>query len=667
MGRTKTTLIFLILDAISVNLAYFGALVLRFDGAVPPQYLQTWLYLAPGITVVTLATYLFSGLYKKLWYYASVREMYEILRGVTLASLLVVVGAYVLIYPTGSFNPLPRSVYLLAWLLNLIFTGGSRFSLRSLREFRRAPAPSLQKVGNPGQNKPDSAGSERGKKNRRRALIVGAGDAGAMVARELENHPSLGLEPVGFIDDDQRKHGLYLLELPVLGGREDIPRIASEWQIEEIIIAMPSAPGRVIREIVEICKQTGARLKTLPGVYELIDGRVRVSQLRDVQVEDLLGREPVQLDLEEIAAYITGKTVLVTGAGGSIGSELCRQAARFRPARLVLVDNSENNLFEIEQELRERFSGLDVQAELADVRDRERLRRIFEAFRPEVVFHAAAHKHVPLMERCPEQAVSNNIWGTYVIAAEAQRVRTQVFILVSTDKAVRPRSVMGATKRAAELLVQYLNEKSREEGLPTRFAAVRFGNVLGSRGSVLPIFKRQIAQGGPVTVTHPEMVRYFMTIPEAVQLIIQAGALAEGGEIFVLDMGEPVKIVDLARDLIRLSGLEPDRDIEIRFTGIRPGEKLKEELFTPEEKKAATKNKRIFVAKSSTSKRDLEIAAALVEKIEAGEGLKDHDEALALLSWLFPEWLEERTEKDAPLSLRGPAVLQPSWRSAQRL
>lgn len=665
MGRTKTMLVFLILDAISVNLAYFGALVLRFDGAVPPQYFQTWLYLAPGITVVTLATYFFCSLYKKLWSYASVREVYEILRGVTLANLLVVAGAYILVYPAGFVDPLPRSIYLLAWLLNLIFAGGSRFSLRSLREFRRTPAPSLQKVENPGQSRADSTGSEGGKKNRRRALIVGAGDAGAMVARELKNHPSLGLEPVGFIDDDQRKHGLYLLELPVLGGREAIPHIASEWQIEEIIIAMPSAPGRVIREIVEICKQTGARLKTLPGVYELIDGRVRVSQLRDVQIEDLLGREPVQLDLEEIAAYITGKTVLVTGAGGSIGSELCRQTARFRPARLVLVDNSENNLFEIEQELKERFSGLEVQAELADVRDRTLIRRIFDTFRPEVVFHAAAHKHVPLMERCPEQAVSNNIWGTYVVAAEAQKVRTQVFILVSTDKAVRPRSVMGATKRAAELVVQHLDAKSKDEGLPTRFAAVRFGNVLGSRGSVLPIFKRQIAQGGPLTVTHPEMVRYFMTIPEAVQLIIQAGALAEGGEIFVLDMGEPVKIVDLARDLIRLSGLEPDRDIEIKFTGIRPGEKLKEELFTPEEKKATTRNKRIFVARSSSSKRDLDIAATLVEKLEAGEGLKDPDEALDLLSWLFPEWQKARTGENAPLSLRGPAVLQPSWRSAQ--
>jgi FlaA1/EpsC-like NDP-sugar epimerase len=457
-----------------------------------------------------------------------------------------------------------------------------------------------------------------------------------MVVRELHNHPSLGFEPVGFVDDDPRKKGLYLLDVPILGDRHDIPRLVKELRVDEIIIAMPSVPGRVVRELVEIAKTTGARLKTVPGIYELINGRVSVNQIREVQVEDLLGREPVQLDLEEIASYLTGRVVLVTGAGGSIGSELCRQIARFRPACLVMLDHSENNLFEIESELLERCRGVDAPAELADVRDQAKVEQIFEKYRPQVVFHAAAHKHVPMMERCPEQAVANNVLGTYITAGTALRFQSEIFVLVSTDKAVRPRSVMGATKRAAELVIQYLNEKSRQGNLRTRFAAVRFGNVLGSRGSVIPIFKRQIARGGPVTVTHPEMVRYFMTIPEAVQLIIQAGALARGGEIFVLDMGEPVKILDLARDLIRLSGLVPDRDIEIKITGIRPGEKLKEELFTPQEERTATKNSRIFIARNGDC--DPGLAATLLEHLDLGFGLKTPEEALTLLGWLFPGW-----------------------------
>lgn len=630
MVQNGYTLLFLILDAIFINFAYFSALLLRYDNNIPFTDLHSWLILAPGITLLTIVAYIFFGLYRRLWRYASIGDLYAVLGGVTVGSLFVVALAYIFIYPSGLASTLPRSVYFIAWLLNLVFTGGSRLSLRSMRNLRG----SSDKIVHKKYSKDGAAGY-------RHVLIVGAGDAGAVIVRELRNHPALGLEPVGFIDDDPRKKGLYLLGVPVLGTREDIQRIVTASDIDEIIIALPSVSGAVMREIVEICKITGAKLKTLPGVYELIDGKVSVTQIRDVQLEDLLGREPVQLNLDEIAAYITGKAVLVTGAGGSIGSELCRHIARFHPTALILLDNTENNLFDIEQELHDLFPDLNALAELADIRDKQRIENIFDKYRPQVIFHAAAYKHVPMMERHPDHAVSNNIWGTYQVAAAAQRYGTGVFILVSTDKAVSPSSTMGATKRAAELVIQHLSEEGKSRNLPTRFAAVRFGNVLGSRGSVIPTFKRQIAQGGPITVTHPDMERYFMTIPEAVQLIIQAGALAQGGEIFVLDMGEPMKIVDIARDLIRLSGLVPDEDIEIKFTGIRPGEKLQEVLFTMQEKMTATKNSRIFVAYKKDDE-NLNKTADLIDKLHIGFGLKNAEEALGLLSWLLPIWDNNR-------------------------
>jgi len=624
MRHRGTTLIFLILDAIFFNCAYLGALFFRFNN-VPFIYLHSWLILAPGATVLALLSYRFFGLYRRLWQYASIGELYAILGGVTVGNLLAVVLSYIFIYPPILIPLFPRSVFIVAWLLNFIFVGASRFYLRSASHLRGA-TPSV-----------------RGKKRfegdvevQRRVLIVGAGDAGAVVVRELRRHPSLGVKPVGFIDDDLNKKGLYLFDVPVLGARDDIPRIVDEANIDEVIIAMPSAPGSVIREIVGICNNTGVSLKTLPGVYELIDGKVRVDQIRDVQVEDLLGREPVQLDLNEMEGFIESKAILVTGAGGSIGSELCRQIARFTPSKLILLDKSENNLFEIEQELRDRHADLDIPIELADVRDQGVVDRIFEKYRPQIIFHAAAYKHVPMMERFPQHAVSNNILGTYNVAAAAQAYGSEVFVLVSTDKAVHPSSMMGASKRAAELIVQYLDQQGRRGHKPaaTNYAAVRFGNVLGSSGSVLPTFKRQIAMGGPITVTHPEMIRYFMTIPEAVQLILQAGALARGGEIFVLDMGEPVKIVDLARDLIRLSGLVPDEDIEIKFIGIRPGEKLREELFTIQEQRMATKNSRIFVTRDEEG--DYQEAARMVAELRNGFRQLQPEQAIGLLSSLFP-------------------------------
>jgi FlaA1/EpsC-like NDP-sugar epimerase len=620
MERILRTAAFCLIDAIIVNIAYLGAFLLRFDGVIPAEYLVNYPVFAVSVTVITISVYYIFGFYRKMWQYASIREMYYVFLGVTAASLVVIAAAYIFIYPEAVMKPMPRSIYPIAWLLNLVFTSGSRFGVRFFREYRN---------GN-GKNGESAAAPV----NPKRALIIGAGEAGAMVAKEMYGHPTSGLLPVGFIDDDLRKQGMDLFSIPVLGRREDIPHLVGKYEIDEIIIAMPSTPGQKIREIVEICKGTGVRVKTVPGVYELIDGKVSVSQLREVQLEDLLGRDPVQLDMERIAAYLKGKTVLVTGAGGSIGSELCRQVARFQPGALILLDNTENNLFDIEQELKEHFPDIKQFAELADVRKSCPIKRVFELYHPQVIFHAAAYKHVPMMERFPEHAVNNNIYGTYLVASTAKKFGCETFIFVSTDKAVNPTSIMGASKRAAELVVQHFNEQCKQENLNSRFAAVRFGNVLGSRGSVIPTFKRQISAGGPVTVTHPEMVRYFMTIPEAVQLIIQAGSFAKGGEIFVLDMGEPVRILDLAQDLIRLSGLTPGQDIDIKYTGVRPGEKLREELFTDQEKMSATKYSRIFVAHNGDNY--LDDAQLLLERVLQGYGVNDADEARNLLNNFFP-------------------------------
>jgi FlaA1/EpsC-like NDP-sugar epimerase len=409
--------------------------------------------------------------------------------------------------------------------------------------------------------------------------------------REMQANPHLGLTPVGFLDDDRVKVGMVIHGLSVLGTREDIPALVRKRGIDEVVIAMPTAPGRAIRDVVEICHQAGVACKTVPGVYELISGRVTIKQVRDVRIEDLLRREPVQIEGHDAAGYLEGRVVLVTGAGGSIGSELSRQIAVRRPQRLLLLGHGENSIYNILMEMRNVHPGMDVQPLLADIRDEGRLETLLAAHSPQVVFHAAAHKHVPLMERNVAEAVTNNVFGTHCLLAVAERHGVERFVLISTDKAVNPANVMGATKRVAELLVQEVAQRTGRA-----YVAVRFGNVLGSRGSVVPLFQRQIAEGGPVTVTHPEVERYFMTIPEAVQLVIQAGALGQGGEVFVLDMGEQMRVVDLAEALIRLHRLEPGRDIEIVFTGLRPGEKLSEELFATGEKIRRTRHEKIFVA-----------------------------------------------------------------------
>lgn len=553
----------LVVDFIIINLSFICSYIVRFEQveALLPN-LVNYLQISPVIILIFLACFCYFKIYKRVWAYASIGELITIVQAVTAGSVIVIV----LTYLTGAM--LPRSIVLTSWAFIILLLGSSRLCWRLHLEVRK--------------------NSCRKGKN---TLIVGAGDAGVLVAKELKNHDS-GLVPVGFIDDDPNKWRLSVLSLPVFGNREKIEKTVNKHNVQLIIIAMPSADARQIKQIFEICRKTNKEVKILPGYYQLIDGNVKINQLRPVKIEDLLHREPVKLNLNEISGYIKGETVLITGAGGSIGSELCRQAAGFKPKLLVILGHGENSIHKIWLELQEKFKDIPLGVEIADVRDKQKINSVFQKYRPAVVFHAAAHKHVPLMEYHPDEAVKTNVLGTYNVVEAADRAGTKQFVLISTDKAVNPSSVMGATKRLAELIIQNADKTSN-----TKFVAVRFGNVLGSRGSVVPIFEEQIKKGGPVTVTHPKMKRYFMTIPEAVQLVIQAGSMADGGEIFILDMGKSVKIVDLARDMIKLSGLEPDKDIEIKFTGVRPGEKLFEELLTEQEGVASTTHKRIFVAK----------------------------------------------------------------------
>lgn len=562
-------------DALLTIATAFAAVFLRFEG-FPAQVKAIFLPFVLPLVALRLVSFYLLGMYNSVWQYASIGELVTTIKAVTVGTVVTGFAAIAVLQLA-----VPRSIIALEWLLSIFFVGGSRLAWRIIRD-----GPRVLRKGQKG--KP--------------VLIIGAGDGGVLVARELRNHYRDEVNIVGFIDDDPAKQNKQILGYPILGHRDAIPRIVKEYRVEEVVIAMPSVKRSVLREIVEICQETPAKIKILPGVFDLIDGNVTVNEIRDVQVEDLLSREPIKLDIDSIAGYISGKVVLVTGAGGSIGSELCRQIVTYNPSQLLMLDICENNIYDIELELRNQTS-VPVVPLVKDIRDRTAIIDVFKKYRPHVVFHAAAHKHVPLMEANPEEAIKNNAMGTYFVAQAANLCGTSIFVLVSTDKAVNPTSIMGASKRIAEMIIQHLDRASK-----TKFVAVRFGNVLGSRGSVVPLFKKQIAAGGPVTVTDERMIRYFMTIPEAVQLIIQAGALAKGGEIFVLDMGEPVKIIDLAKTLIKLSGFEPGVDIPIKITGMRPGEKLYEELLTAEEGTTATANERIFVAKPT------ELDTALIEE-----------------------------------------------------
>jgi len=555
-------------DVALVTFAYWFAYQLRFDFNVPGRFEETFAATLGVVIGLTLIMFVGARFYTKWWRFTSLRDLQAIVLATVASSLLVT--AVLSSWRPGDVEVVPRGVLVIYSVLVLVLVGGARFVVRSLVE--RPPRGQLVRPG-------------------REVLIVGAGNAGNALLREMKRNRGLGYTPVGLIDDDPRKRRLRVQGTRVRGGREDLPRILREIHVDEVIIAMPSAPGRARQEVVNACRQAGVRCTTLPGLPELITGEVTVGQLRPVRVEDVLGRAPVDIDFPRVSRYLNGNVVLVTGAGGSIGRELCRQVASVGPRTLVLLDHSENNLFEIDLELRERgHAGLIVPV-VADCKDAALMRSVFEAHRPDVVFHAAAYKHVPMMELNPVQAVANNALATSVLAEEAERVGVARFCLISTDKAVEPKTVMGASKALAERVVQ-----GREGEERTRFAAVRFGNVLGSSGSVLPIFKRQIAEGGPVTVTHPDMTRFFMTIPEAVQLVIGATGIAEGGDIFVLDMGQPVRILDLAHKMIELSGKVPGDEVPIEIVGIRPGEKLHEELFNVDEEVATTRYGRVMRA-----------------------------------------------------------------------
>lgn len=564
-------LLLVIYDLAAIEVASFMALFIRFDFTMNDEmvrYLAIYRQhqiLVMGITIIIFAA---CRLYTSIWSYASIREMMNIMLA-SILYMLLVTAVYDFLEPES--NGMPRSFYLLsaAFLFVLVFF--VRFIYRAIREFRGLT-----------------------NKNRvtKRVMVIGAGAAGAGLIKEIKANPSLKKKLVCIVDDDTTKVGKRMFGVFVAGTTEDIPNLVKSYVIDQILIAMPSASAEERKRILDICKTTGCEMMIIPGIYQIIRGDVSVSQLKHVDVNDLLGREPIEVDIDSIMGYVKDKVIMVTGAGGSIGSELCRQIASHQPKQLIMLDIYENTTYEVQNELKANFPELNLVVLIASVRNTARIDHIFEMYRPDIVYHAAAHKHVPLMEANPNEAIKNNVLGTWKVVMASDKWKVSKFVLISTDKAVNPTSIMGASKRICEMLVQTYNNHSE-----TDFVAVRFGNVLGSHGSVIPLFKRQIAEGGPVTVTHPDIIRYFMTIPEAVSLVLQAGAFAKGGEIFVLDMGKPVKIDDLARNLILLSGLKPDIDIKIKYVGLRPGEKLYEELLMAEEGLQKTAHEKIFIGK----------------------------------------------------------------------
>jgi FlaA1/EpsC-like NDP-sugar epimerase len=572
-------------DLILMLASVLGSYVLRLEmGPSFFLYLPSLYWMGGVALLVKPVVYYYFSMYRRLWLYASVQELKLIVVSVTAASVLVSL-AMVGLFTMGAFSAFPRSVLVIDWLLSIVLVGGLRFTVRLLAENK--VLASLPHRSSP----------------TKRVLVVGAGDAGAMVVRELQKNPQLGLLPVGFLDDNASKQNQQIYGVPVVGTLSDLARALDNRRVDEVIIAIPSAPGRVVRLVADVCRLRNRPFRTMPGIYELLGGKVSVSRLREVQIVDLLRRESVHVEDERVGEILGGRVVLVTGAGGSIGRELCRQIARWGPSELILLGHGENSIFEAMMDMRESFPMVMMRPVICDVRDLMRLQNIFDRYAPEIVFHAAAHKHVPLMEMNAEEAVTNNIMGTRNVVEASVMSNVQKLVMISTDKAIRPINIMGATKRVAEMIV--LNEGQRSG---KAFSVVRFGNVLGSRGSVVPLFTRQITRGGPVTVTHPDMQRYFMTIPEAVHLVLQAAAIGTGGETFVLNMGEQVRILDLAEDLIRLSGLEPGRDIEIVFSGIRPGEKLSEDLWDEEHTFEPTSHPDIYrlVSQEQLAEKELE-------------------------------------------------------------
>lgn len=599
-----------VLSLISVLLSY----MVRLEWiAIFPTYQLSLLWMLGIVAIVKPLVYFFFGIYRRLWRYASTRELVLITSAVTTASVIVSVIMLVL-FGAGVFSGFPRSVLIIDWLFSIALIGGMRFAFRLVAD-----------------SSSTAANGEKGKgKRKKRVLVVGAGDAGAMVVRELLKNSQLSMKPVGFLDDDPAKQDSKIHGVPVLAPVNQVGHILNTQHVDEVIIAIPSAAGKVLRRVTEICRQRGVAFRTMPGLYELLGGSVSVSRLREVDIADLLRREPVHIDTTDLGEVLGGKIVLVTGAGGSIGRELCRQIAQLGPERLLMLGHGENSIYEALLNMKDAFPSLEIQPLIADVRNAGRLAILFERWAPQVVFHTAAHKHVPLMESNIEEAITNNILGTGNIVRAALAQDVERLVMISTDKAIRPVNVMGATKRIAEMLV--LDAARREK---RAFSVVRFGNVLGSRGSVVPRFKRQIAKGGPVTVTHPEMMRYFMTIPEAVHLVLQASAMSEGGENYVLDMGEQVRILDLAEDLIRLSGLEPGKDIEIVFSGVRPGEKLREDLWDQGFAYSPTAHPEINKVDSEAAFSTEELKA-VVDRLLSLARAGNPEEILAVLSETIP-------------------------------
>jgi len=602
-SMNTVSLLLMLYDIITVNMAYLIALWLRFDchyDSIPEKYLLPAFRIMPIHTIVMLVVLALLHLYQSVWRYASLPELLRIF-GASLfgASAQVIVT---LLF----FRRMPISYYFVGWMLMFGALAVSRFSYRAMYMIYR--------------------GRRKSGRERKNVMIIGAGEAGKQLLDEMLRSRHLDAQVRCIIDDDPSKQGKYINDIPIVGGKMDILAAAHKFDIHQIILAIPALTTKERKNILSICKETGCELMSVPGLYQLVNGEVSVSSLKKVSVEDLLGRDPIKVNIEEILGYVQGKVILVTGGGGSIGSELCRQIAAHAPKKLIIFDIYENNAYEIEQELKRKCPELDLLTLIGSVRDTKRINQVFETYKPQIVYHAAAHKHVPLMETSPNESIKNNVIGTYKTALAAKVNGCERFVLISTDKAVNPTNIMGASKRLCEMVVQTLDRvgklqaagqeikepvlgvhpgiqkdqpaKSRSANKkPTEFVAVRFGNVLGSNGSVIPLFKKQIADGGPVTVTHPDIIRYFMTIPEAVSLVLQAGAYAKGGEIFILDMGDPVRIDDLARNLIKLSGFVPDVDIEVKYTGLRPGEKLYEEKLMAEEGMQKTANKLIHIAK----------------------------------------------------------------------
>lgn len=595
-------------DLLLIVISVMGSFALRLDVAQLPYYFPAVVTMCVVALLIKIPTYYFFGLYRRVWIYASTRELRLITAAVTVGSVLTSALMLTLMALRLVVPGMPRSALGIDWLFSLVLIGGSRFALRILAE--------------------ESAAPRNGKA--RRALIVGAGDAGALVVRELQRSSQLNLQPVGFLDDDLAKQNQEIHGVRVIGLVRDLAEKLEAQHVDEVIIAIPSAPGRLVRAVSDVCRLKGIPSRTMPGLYELIGGKVSVNRLREVDITDLLRREPSRIDEGIIGKALTGKAVLVTGAGGSIGRELSRQIARWGPRELVILGHGENSIFETVLELRDDYPALKLVPVIADVRDGARLKALFEEHGIQVIFHAAAHKHVPLMQANVEEAVTNNVFGTRNVVEAAVACKVERLVLISTDKAVRPANVYGATKRLAEMIVL---EAARRGGCA--FSVVRFGNVLGSRGSVIPLFKRQIAAGGPVQITHPDMERYFMTIPEAVHLVLQAAAMGRGGEAFLLDMGQQVRILGLAEDLIRLSGLEPGRDIEIEFTGIRPGEKLSEELWESDKRYEKTPHPDIVRSEHEDSVTSGDLAGTL-KRLEALTTGGHAGQIIALLDEAIP-------------------------------